>query len=157
MCVPLHAQTPDYRFGKVSADELSMTSYDKDPEAEAVYLNEEGNLYYQIGSNITITRDYRARIKILKPEGSDQANISLTYIDNFNLRETYRRAVHFHQQAQRPVPCAARRIPAGINYGIRCTLELPEGYTVEEMPRNINLSVYDNGVSCRYVRNTSGQ
>lgn len=88
VCVPLHAQTPDYRFGKVSADELSMTSYDKDPEAEAVYLNEESNLYYQIGNNITITRDYRARIKILKPEGTDQANISLTYIDNFNLRET---------------------------------------------------------------------
>ena len=37
-CVALYAQTPDYRFGKVSAEELRMTSYDKDPDAAAVYL-----------------------------------------------------------------------------------------------------------------------
>lgn len=88
VCVPLHAQSPDYRFGKVSADELRMTSYDKDSDADAVYLNEESSLYYQIGNDILITRDYRARIKILKPEGTDQADVSLSYIDNYNIRET---------------------------------------------------------------------
>lgn len=87
MCVPLHAQSPDYRFGKVSEEELRMTSYDKDPEAEAVYLNEENSFYYQIGNDILITRDYRARIKILKPEGTGKADVSLSYIDNYNWRE----------------------------------------------------------------------
>lgn len=42
-CVALYAQTPDYRFGKVSAEELRMTSYDKDPDAAAVYLYEENS------------------------------------------------------------------------------------------------------------------
>ena len=87
VCVPLHAQSPDYRFGKVSEEELRMTSYDKDPEAEAVYLNEENSFYYQIGNDILITRDYRARIKILKPEGTGKADVSLSYIDNYNWRE----------------------------------------------------------------------
>lgn len=87
-CVSLHAQTPDYRFGKVSADELRMTSYDKDPDAEAVYLNEDCYLFYQIANDITIGFDYRARIKILKPEGTSQADISITYVDDYNFRET---------------------------------------------------------------------
>ena len=46
--------------------------------------------------------------------------------------------------------------PLPITYGIRCALELPEGYAVEELPKNINISAYEDGASCRYIRNTSG-
>lgn len=37
----LQAQKPDYRFGKVSEEELRMERYDRDPDAEAVVLCEE--------------------------------------------------------------------------------------------------------------------
>lgn len=87
-CVTLYAQTPDYRFGKVSADELRMTSYDKDPDADAVYLYEENSLYYQIDREISLTSDYRARIKILKPEGTEQADVSISYTDDYAVRES---------------------------------------------------------------------
>lgn len=87
-CVTLYAQTPDYRFGKVSADELNMTSYDKDPDAAAVYLYEENSLYYQIDREITLTNDYRARIKILKSEGTAQADVSISYTDEYSVRES---------------------------------------------------------------------
>ncbi|MCD8274043.1 MAG: hypothetical protein LUC96_03515 [Alistipes sp.] len=35
------------------------------------------SLFYQIGSDILITRDYRTRIKILKSGGTDEAHILL--------------------------------------------------------------------------------
>lgn len=87
-CVALYAQTPDYRFGKVSAEELRMTSYDKDPDAAAVYLYEENSLFYQIDREIGLTSDYRARIKILKSDGTDQANVSIPYTDEYSVRES---------------------------------------------------------------------
>ena len=87
-CFTLYAQTPDYRFGKVSADELRMTSYDKDPDAAAVYLYEENSLFYQIDREIGLTSDYRARIKILKSDGTDQANVSIPYTDEYSVRES---------------------------------------------------------------------
>ena len=87
-CFTLYAQTPDYRFGKVSAEELRMTSYDKAPDAAAVYLYEENSLFYQIDREIGLTSDYRARIKILKSDGTDQANVSIPYTDEYSVRES---------------------------------------------------------------------
>ncbi|WP_295937523.1 DUF3857 domain-containing protein [uncultured Alistipes sp.] len=87
VCVTANAQTPDYRFGKISIEELEMTGYEKDPDADAVYLNEESALYYTIDRDITHSLDYRARIKILKPEGTDQADITISYTDDYDVRE----------------------------------------------------------------------
>ena len=39
--------------------------------------------------------------------------------------------------------------PLPITYGIRCALELPEGYAVEELPKNINISAYEDGAKAR--------
>lgn len=87
-CLSLYAQTPDYRYGKVSAEECRMTRYDPDPDAEAVYLHEDSYLYYQFTNDITVGFDYRARIKILKPEGSSQADIAIPYVSRYTARET---------------------------------------------------------------------
>lgn len=73
------AQAPDYRFGKVSEEELRMDVYDLDPDAEAVILYEESSLTYNITPQFSRMLDYRVRIKILKPEGSGQADVSLPY------------------------------------------------------------------------------
>lgn len=60
----LQAQEPDYRFGKVSEEELRMERYDRDPDAEAVVLCEEVRTYYLIGNQFTRMTDYFIRIAV---------------------------------------------------------------------------------------------
>lgn len=86
-CASVCAQEPDYRFGKVSLDELRMERYDKDPDADAVILYEDNFLNYQFTSTITLVQEYRARVKILKPEGVDNADVSVYYYDRPTSRE----------------------------------------------------------------------
>lgn len=76
----LQAQEPDYRFGKVSEEELRMERYDRDPDAEAVVLCEEVRTYYLIGNQFTRMTDYFIRIKVLKAEGKEYADINLPYV-----------------------------------------------------------------------------
>lgn len=76
----LQAQEPDYRFGKVSEEELRMERYDRDPDAEAVVLCEEVRTYYLIGNQFTRMTDYFIRIKVLKAEGKEYADVELPYI-----------------------------------------------------------------------------
>lgn len=76
----LQAQKPDYRFGKVSEEELQMERYDRDPDAEAVILYEELRTYFLIGNQFTRMTDYFIRIKVLKAEGKEYADINLPYV-----------------------------------------------------------------------------
>mgnify|MGYP002556935242 CR=1 FL=1 len=76
----LQAQEPDYRFGKVSEEELQMERYDRDPDAEAVILYEELRTYFLIGNQFTRMTDYFIRIKVLKAEGKEYADINLPYV-----------------------------------------------------------------------------
>lgn len=55
----LHA-APDYKFGKVSKEELEMSSYE--PEARAVILNEDTYLWYDISTGIDLIYEYTVRI-----------------------------------------------------------------------------------------------
>ena len=87
-CVPLCAQEPDCRFGKVSPEELRMERYDKDPDADAVFLYEDNFLSYQFTSTISLVQEYRARIKILKPGGVGNADVSIYYYDRPTSRES---------------------------------------------------------------------
>lgn len=87
-CACLYAQAPDYRFGKVSLDELRMERYDKDPDADAVILYEDNYIHYQITTTVSVVTEYRARIKVLKPDGADQADVSIGYVDRPSGRET---------------------------------------------------------------------
>lgn len=78
----------DFKFGKISEQELTMESYDKDPDANAVILYEENYLQYALSAQGARDSRYWMRIKILKTEGIDQADISFTYINHTALRES---------------------------------------------------------------------
>ncbi|WP_291962271.1 DUF3857 domain-containing protein [Maribacter sp.] len=65
-------------FGTLSKLESEFVSYEQDPEAEAVYLYEYGNNYFEIRDDyIYLITKYHAKIKILEKEGFDYANIEI--------------------------------------------------------------------------------
>ncbi|MCB9070848.1 MAG: DUF3857 and transglutaminase domain-containing protein [Calditrichae bacterium] len=68
------------KFGKVSKEELAMTSYADDPEAEAVVLFADGDLKLESDGNMYFVEgEYHFRIKILTEEGKGQADIVIPY------------------------------------------------------------------------------
>lgn len=83
----LHA-APDYKFGKVSKEELEMSSYEPDPEARAVILNEDTYLWYDISTGIDLIYEYTVRIKVLRPEGTDVADVELDYTSTPSMKES---------------------------------------------------------------------
>lgn len=77
----IHAQ--NLKFGKPTDEEMSMTVYEQDKEAEAVVLCQLTNVDYTItSSNYLVDYKVKTRIKILKDEGKEHANLAITYIDN---------------------------------------------------------------------------
>jgi len=66
------------QYGKITEDELNMKVYTKDSSASAVYLYENAHFeYVNTGSNVLIVYKYSCKIKILKPEGVEYANIKI--------------------------------------------------------------------------------
>lgn len=70
------AAAQDFPFGKVRVDDLSMTTYAGDTSAAAVVLKEFGEAFISDDDYHLIYR-YHVRIKILKKNGLDQANIEI--------------------------------------------------------------------------------
>lgn len=64
-------------FGTVDKSELELTECSFDPEAEALILVEDGELAFLDGLGLYLEK--RVRIKILKKEGLDRANVHLRY------------------------------------------------------------------------------
>ncbi|MBJ7880272.1 DUF3858 domain-containing protein [Gelidibacter salicanalis] len=80
----------DYRFGKVSMDELQETAYPEDPEANAavLYLNQKTYYdYVQSEGFMQITEVYK-RIKIYNKDGFEWATEEIQLRDNGSKRET---------------------------------------------------------------------
>ena len=78
------------RFGKVSMEEVAMTSYPKDTSAAAVVLYEKADIMLDMDANgrFVLITDRHVRVKVLKEEGLDWADHSiLRYVDT-DLRET---------------------------------------------------------------------
>jgi len=80
----LKAQTMNIQLGVPGKDELEMTSFDKDPQAEAIVLFDKGNSYFHYDQNqgyvIHFTRT--KRIKILTEAGKDYGNIEIQAYKN---------------------------------------------------------------------------
>lgn len=79
------ADTPNTKWGKPTQEELSMTVYDKDPEAEAVVLYKEmlNRIDYE-ADGFKLHKTVKCRIKVLKPQGKDWANGEVIYRYNGN-------------------------------------------------------------------------
>lgn len=69
------------KFGKISDEEIKMTSYKAEPDAPAVILYNKCVVYYIYSDQIgwTQIREYQKRIKILKKEAYDVANVSFSF------------------------------------------------------------------------------
>jgi Domain of Unknown Function with PDB structure (DUF3857) len=69
------------KFGKLTAEEMKMSVYDKDPEAAAVILFEKASLDYEMNQTGGWDGTFKVhiRIKILKKEGYDRANIVIPH------------------------------------------------------------------------------
>lgn len=71
------------KMGNPTQEELTMTSYDLDLEAKAVILYNEQDVYYDIvDDKFVIIYDVKKRIKILKSEGTDLANVTIPYVNH---------------------------------------------------------------------------
>ena len=81
------AQTsePNLKWGKPTDEELNMTEYAADKEAKAVVLCHLTSVNYTMDLyNYLVDYHVKKRIKILKDDGKEYANISIPYIYNTN-------------------------------------------------------------------------
>ncbi|MFT4664339.1 MAG: hypothetical protein ACI8YQ_000235 [Polaribacter sp.] len=73
-------QKAPIKWGKTPAEDLAMTSYELDPDAEAVVLCDYGRLYFEQSPKGWVYRFVRhKRIKVLKTSATDLGNISIDY------------------------------------------------------------------------------
>ena len=79
---PLMGQMPD-NFGNITNFEKNLTSYDKDPEANAIYLYERGDNYFKVIKNyIQLVKEYHVKIKILNEDGFDWGTVEIPLYHN---------------------------------------------------------------------------
>ena len=81
LSIPAFGLEVNEKFGKPTMEEMEMTVYDADPEADAVVLYKEGNVNYRFDASSTsgfiIEYDVVERIKVLTSDGVDFANVSV--------------------------------------------------------------------------------
>ena len=67
-----------FQMGVLSESDTKFSVYEKDTTASAVYLYEFGDNYFEIRDNyIWLITKYHAKIKILKKEGFEYANVEI--------------------------------------------------------------------------------
>ena len=78
-CSIVEAQ--NLKFGKPTDEELSMTVYEQDKDASAVVLCQLTDVGYTMDfHNYFVDYYVKTRIKVLKDEGRDYANVNIIYI-----------------------------------------------------------------------------
>ena len=69
---------PNLKWGKPTHEELTMTEYEPDKDADAVELCREVDVFYEfVNGNFRVSNVVKCRLKVLKPEGRHVANISI--------------------------------------------------------------------------------
>lgn len=82
-CMTVQAQDINMKFGKPTKEELQMTTYAAEPEAEAVMLCRLTDVNYTVQiSGYLVDYHEKYRIKVLKPEGARQAHIVIPFLKN---------------------------------------------------------------------------
>ena len=79
-----YTQLKEFEFGNFSLNELQMESYDKDSEAEAVILYDQGTTEFIRSAQGGYVMRFRhaKKIKILNKDGLDWANVSIRFYDS---------------------------------------------------------------------------
>lgn len=74
------------KFGKPTKEEMSMTTYEADPQADAVLLCRLTDVEYTVQTSSYLV-DYRekCRIKVLKPNGAKYAKVTVPYKKNMSV------------------------------------------------------------------------
>ena len=86
-CLDLWSQQtePNLKWGKPTDEELKMESYAPDPEAAAVVLCHLTDVNYSLfGSDFKVFYRIKSRVKVLKAEGKDVADVTIAYHDAEN-------------------------------------------------------------------------
>ena len=84
----LSAQEISLKYGDVTRDELSFSVYPQDSSANAVVLYEDISTNYKYtGEDFKLISVYKRKIKILKSEGVEVANVSIPYYLTTNLTD----------------------------------------------------------------------
>jgi hypothetical protein len=73
------AVAQDFAFGNITQEEMSMTSYAKDPSAHAVVLNEHGDarIIMSVNDEIRLIYKYHVKIKIFDSEAFKKGTIEV--------------------------------------------------------------------------------
>ena len=89
VCFQALSQKKEIEFGKISKQEMNMTSYDKDKDAKAVVLFDKGqSIFFEKDNGYDIRFTRHKRIKIFNKSESQYAEISLPiYKDGYGKTE----------------------------------------------------------------------
>jgi len=85
MTLTASAQTiePNLKWGKPTDQELQMTEYAADKDADAVVLYHKTDVYYNFtNGDFKVTYRVNTRLKVLKPEGKRVADRRIVYYEN---------------------------------------------------------------------------
>lgn len=74
------AQELNMKWGKPTDEELNMTSYAQDPEADAVVLCKTTDVMYDyVVNKFKVNYDIKCRVKVLKDAGKECANVTVPF------------------------------------------------------------------------------
>ncbi|MBM1106207.1 DUF3857 and transglutaminase domain-containing protein [Aurantibacter crassamenti] len=75
-------------FGQLTDKEKHLTTYDKDLDANAIFLYERGDNYFKVVDNsIRLIKEYHVKIKILDEEGFDWGTVEIPLYHHGSSRE----------------------------------------------------------------------
>jgi hypothetical protein len=75
------------KMGRTTIEELQMKSYEHDPSASAVILEEQSYISFSPAKKKPLIRHYYVRMKILKPTAFDYAIVEIPYYKKVNVRD----------------------------------------------------------------------
>ncbi|MDR2125245.1 MAG: DUF3857 domain-containing protein [Prevotellaceae bacterium] len=83
----ISAQDFSRKYGNITTDELQMTVYNQDTNADAVILYEVVDISYDVSSVISIIYDYKIKIKILTKDGTTWGDGQIILYEGDNIKE----------------------------------------------------------------------
>lgn len=81
---------PNLKWGKPTDQELNMTEYAADKDADGVVLYHKTDVTYEfVNNDFKVFYRVNTRLKVLKPEGKRLADVQIAYVENETNRTRY--------------------------------------------------------------------